>query len=97
MLVGLIRLMNQDEITGPVNIGNPREMTIRELAEMVLAKIGGKSQLIKKPLPEDDPLQRKPNITLAQSKLGWEPKVKLEDGLDKTIAYFAAQQKAGLL
>ncbi len=96
LIEGLIRLMNQDEITGPVNIGNPRELTIRELAEMVLAKVGGKSQLIKKPLPEDDPLQRQPNITLAKAKLGgWEPKVKLEDGLDKTIAYFAARQKAG--
>ena len=95
LIDGLIRLMNQDEITGPVNIGNPRELTIRELAEMVLAKIGGASKLIKKPLPEDDPLQRQPDITLAKAKLGWEPKVKLEDGLDKTIAYFAARQKAG--
>ncbi|HEY1722634.1 MAG TPA: UDP-glucuronic acid decarboxylase family protein [Magnetospirillaceae bacterium] len=98
LIEGMIRLMNQDEITGPVNIGNPRELTIRELAEMVLAKIGGKSQLIKKPLPEDDPLQRKPDITLAKAKLGgWEPKVTLEEGLEKTIAYFTAQQKAGLL
>ncbi len=98
LIEGMVRLMNQDEITGPVNIGNPRELTIRELAEMVLAKIGGKSQLIKKPLPEDDPLQRKPDITLAKAKLGgWEPKVTLEEGLEKTIAYFKAQQAAGLL
>ena len=97
LIDGLIRLMNQNEITGPVNIGNPREMTIRELAEMVIAMTGAKSKLVFKPLPEDDPLQRKPNITLAQSKLGWEPKVKLETGLEKTIAYFAAQQKAGAL
>ena len=97
LIDGLIRLMNQDEITGPVNIGNPREMTIRELAEMVIAMTGAKSKLVFKPLPEDDPLQRKPNIALAQSKLGWEPKVKLETGLEKTIAYFAGQQKAGAL
>ena len=98
LIEGMIRLMNVDNFTGPVNIGNPRELTIRELAEMVLAKIGGASKLIKKPLPEDDPLQRKPDITLAKAKLGgWDPKVKLEEGLEKTIAYFAAQQKAGLL
>ena len=95
LIDGMIRMMNQDEMTGPVNIGNPREMTIRELAEMVLAKIGGKSKLVKKPLPEDDPLQRQPNIALAKSKLGWEPKVPLETGLEKTIAYFAERQKAG--
>jgi UDP-glucuronate decarboxylase len=97
LIDGLIRLMNQDEITGPVNIGNPREMTIRELAEMVIAQTGAKSKLVFKPLPEDDPLQRQPNITLAKAKLGWEPKVPLEAGLEKTIAYFAAQQKAGEL
>src|SRR5579862_6285657 len=95
LIDGMIRMMNQDEMTGPVNIGNPREMTIRELAEMVLAKIGGKSKLVKKPLPEDDPLQRQPNIALAKAKLGWEPKVPLETGLEKTIAYFADRQKAG--
>jgi len=97
LIDGLIRLMNQNEITGPVNIGNPREMTIRELAEMVIAKTGAKSKLVFKPLPEDDPLQRQPNIALAKAKLGWEPKVPLEAGLEKTIAYFAAQQKAGEL
>jgi UDP-glucuronate decarboxylase len=87
--------MNQNEITGPVNIGNPREMTIRELAELVIAKTGAKSKLVFKPLPEDDPLQRQPNIALAKAKLGWEPKVPLEAGLEKTIAYFAARQQAG--
>jgi UDP-glucuronate decarboxylase len=97
LIDGLIRLMNQNEITGPVNIGNPREMTIKELAEMVIAKTGAKTTLINKPLPEDDPLQRQPNITLAKKALGWEPKVKLEAGLDKTIAYFAAKQQAGEL
>jgi len=97
LIDGLIRLMNQNEITGPVNIGNPREMTIRELAELVIAKTGAKSKLVFKPLPEDDPLQRQPNIALAKAKLGWEPKVPLEAGLEKTIAYFAAQQKAGEL
>ncbi len=95
LIEGMVRLMNQDQITGPVNIGNPRELTIRELAEMVIKKTGAKSQLVKKPLPEDDPLQRQPNITLAKSALGWEPKVALEQGLEKTIAYFAERQKAG--
>jgi UDP-glucuronate decarboxylase len=95
LIEGMVRLMNQDQITGPVNIGNPRELTIRELAEMVIKKTGAKSQLVKKPLPEDDPLQRQPNITLAKSALGWEPKIPLEQGLEKTIAYFAERQKAG--
>ena len=98
LIEAMVRMMNQDEITGPVNIGNPREMTIRELAEMVIAKTGAKSKLINKPLPEDDPLQRKPNIELARAKLGgWEPKVALETGLEKTIAYFAERQRGGEL
>jgi len=96
LIDGLIRLMNGD-LTGPVNLGNPREMTIRELAEMVIAMTGAKSKLVFKPLPEDDPLQRQPNIALAKSKLGWEPKIQLERGLEKTIAHFAARQKAGEL
>ena len=77
------------EFTGPVNLGNPSEFTIKELAEKVLELIPkSKSKLIYKKLPEDDPKQRQPNISLAKEKLNWKPKVKLEDGLKKTIEYF---------
>ncbi|NQU60504.1 MAG: SDR family oxidoreductase [Rhodospirillales bacterium] len=86
---GLIRLMDApDEVTGPVNLGNPNEMTIRELAQKVIALTGAKSKLVEKPLPGDDPTQRCPDIGLAKSKLGWAPTVGLDDGLEKTIAYF---------
>ena len=89
LVEGFLRLMDTSpEVTGPINIGNPNEFTIRELAEQVLAKIGGKSKLIEEPLPQDDPMQRKPDITKAQDVLGWEPKVQLDEGLDRTIAYF---------
>ncbi|NVD44408.1 UDP-glucuronic acid decarboxylase family protein [Qipengyuania atrilutea] len=89
LIEGFLRLMDiGPEVTGPINIGNPNEFTIRELAEQVLAKIGGKSKLIEEPLPQDDPMQRKPDITKAQDVLGWEPKVQLDEGLDRTIAYF---------
>jgi UDP-glucuronate decarboxylase len=76
------------DFTGPVNIGNPGEFTMIELAEMVLHLTGSKSKLVKQPLPQDDPKQRQPDIELAKSTLGWEPKVSLEDGLKETIAYF---------
>ena len=76
--------------TGPVNLGNPGEFTIRQLAEKVIELTCSKSQLEFKPLPSDDPLQRKPDISLAQSKLAWTPEVQLEAGLQKTIAYFDA-------
>jgi UDP-glucuronate decarboxylase len=86
---GFIRLMgSSDEFTGPVNLGNPREFTIKELAEKIIDMTGSKSKLAFKPLPHDDPTQRQPDITLAKKELGWEPKIKLEDGLIKTIAYF---------
>jgi UDP-glucuronate decarboxylase len=88
LIEGFIRLMNQDQTVGPVNIGNPGEFTMLELAELVLRKIGGKSKLSFLPLPADDPKQRRPDITLAKQSLGWEPKVPLEDGIEKTIAYF---------
>ena len=74
--------------TGPINIGNPGEFTMLELAEKVLAQVGGRSKLVFMPLPSDDPKQRQPDIALAQSELGWEPKVALDDGLKETIAYF---------
>jgi UDP-glucuronate decarboxylase len=88
---GLMRLMGSgDDFTGPVNIGNPGEFTIRQLAEKVIALTGSKSQLVKKPLPSDDPMQRKPDITLASGKLGWKPSVQLDAGLTRTIDYFRA-------
>lgn len=85
----IIRMMNSPEdFTGPVNIGNPGEFTMLELAEKVLQITGSKSKIIHEPLPSDDPKQRQPNIELAKEKLDWEPKVALEDGLKETIAYF---------
>jgi UDP-glucuronate decarboxylase len=93
---GLMRLMDSPpEVTGPINIGNPAEFTIRELAELVLAKTGSASKLEYRPLPADDPRQRQPNIALARTKLGWAPKVPLEEGLDRTIEYFARTHNAG--
>ena len=90
LVEGLIRLMNSgDDFTGPVNLGNPGEFTIRELAEKVICKTPGAGQLVFKPLPEDDPRQRCPDIGLAKSKLGWEPTIMLDEGLDRTIPYFA--------
>ena len=89
LVEGLIRLMDTDSsVTGPINIGNPGEFTIRELAELVVEMTGSPSKLVNKPLPQDDPRKRKPDITRAQQALGWEPTVKLRDGLEKTIAYF---------
>ncbi|MES2995327.1 MAG: UDP-glucuronic acid decarboxylase family protein [Verrucomicrobiota bacterium] len=91
LIEGFVRLMNQDGIIGPVNLGNPGEFTMLELAELVLAKTGEKSKITFHPLPGDDPKQRKPDITLAKSELGWEPKVSLSEGLDATIEYFRAE------
>ena len=89
LIDGFLALMaTGPEVTGPINIGTPREFTIRQLAEMVIEMTGSKSELVFEPLPQDDPLQRKPNISLAQDKLGWEPKIRLEEGLERTIAYF---------
>ncbi|HIM77893.1 MAG TPA: SDR family oxidoreductase [Rhodospirillales bacterium] len=86
---GLVHLMEADNtITGPVNLGNPVEMTIRELAEQVIEMTGAKSELIEKPLPSDDPTQRCPDINRAKTQLGWVPSVALEDGLKRTIQYF---------
>ena len=89
LIEGFIRMMNSpDEFVGPVNLGNPGEFTMIELAEKVLLLTGSKSKLVFKPLPSDDPKQRQPDITLAKQKLDWEPKVSLEDGLKETIKYF---------
>lgn len=87
LVEGLIRLMN-GEHTGPINIGNPGEFTIRQLAELVRSRINPELPLIEQPLPADDPLQRQPVIALAQQELGWQPTVPLEQGLEPTIAYF---------
>lgn len=89
LLEAMVRAMNtDDDFTGPVNIGNPGEFSMLELAELVRKLTGSKSKIIFQPLPQDDPKQRQPDITLAKSALGWEPKVKLEDGLKETIGYF---------
>jgi UDP-glucuronate decarboxylase len=89
LVEGFIRLMDTpSDVTGPVNLGNPVEFTMRELAELVLAETGSKSKLVNMPLPADDPRQRKPNIDLAKAKLDWEPKVPLREGLKSTVAYF---------
>jgi UDP-glucuronate decarboxylase len=85
----MVRLMNSREgLTGPINIGNPSEFTILELAEKILQLTGSKSKLFFKSLPQDDPLQRQPDITLAKQELSWEPKIMLDEGLKKTIEYF---------
>ena len=92
---GLMGLMNTEKgVTGPINLGNPGEFTIKELAELVIEMTGAKSQLVQKPLPQDDPRKRKPDITRARDTLGWEPAVKLRDGLEKTIAYFRELHRA---
>ena len=88
LLEAMIRTMEQDDIVGPINIGNPNEFTIRELAETVLEKVQSSSKLVESPLPSDDPTQRKPDISLAQKALQWEPKIQLDQGLGKTIPYF---------
>ncbi len=91
LIEGFIRLMAAtDEITGPMNLGNPNEFTIRQLAETVISLTGSSSELIKKPLPEDDPMQRQPDITFARETLSWQPDIQLEQGLKATIAYFEA-------
>jgi UDP-glucuronate decarboxylase len=89
LIEGFMRLMaSPKEVTGPINMGNPGEFTIRELAVAVLKMVGGKSKLVMMPLPQDDPKQRQPDISLAKTTLDWEPKIKLEEGLSKTIDYF---------
>lgn len=88
LIEGFIRMMNQDKIIGPVNIGNPGEFTMLELAKEVLELTGSKSKIIYQPLPGDDPKMRRPNIDLAKSALGWEPTIPLRKGLEKTICYF---------
>jgi UDP-glucuronate decarboxylase len=89
LIEGFIRMMaSPQETTGPINIGNPNEFSIRQLAETVLRTVGGKSKLVLSPLPQDDPKQRQPDISLANKVLDWQPQVDLEQGLVKTIHYF---------
>jgi len=98
LIEGFVRMMNSKQgFTGPVNMGNPDEFTILELAQKVIDIIGSQSKIIHKPLPSDDPKQRKPDISLAKEELDWEPKVKLEDGLVKTIGYFEGLLSSELL
>src|SRR5450759_4464470 len=89
LLDGLIKLMDTpDNFTGPVNLGNPVEFTIKALAEMIIKMTGSKSKIVYMPLPQDDPKQRKPDISLALKELNWKPTIRLETGLEKTIQYF---------
>lgn len=94
LVQGLIKMMNtSSEIIGPINLGNPSERTILNLAELILSKINTKSKIIFKDLPQDDPIKRKPDITLAKNVLNWQPQISIEDGLDKTIEYFEKKLK----
>jgi len=97
LVEGFVRLMDTpDEVTGPMNLGNPGEFTIRELAEKVIELTGSKSKMVRKPLPADDPMQRKPDISFARKTIGWEPRIQLEAGLRRTIAYFEQLLRAEL-
>jgi UDP-glucuronate decarboxylase len=88
LVEGILRLMNAEDLTGPINIGNPNEFTIRELAELVIELTGSRSEVVRRPLPADDPTRRRPDISLARAGLGWEPQVQLREGLKSTIEYF---------
>ena len=88
-------MMNSGDFTGPVNLGNPNEITVLELAKLIIRMTGSKSQIVHRPLPQDDPTRRQPDITLAKNQLNWEPGVALENGLKKTIENFSARLKAG--
>jgi UDP-glucuronate decarboxylase len=91
LIEGFVGLMNQEQVVGPMNIGNPRGFTILQLAQKVIELTGSKSKIVHRPMPKDDPKQRQPDITQAREILGWEPKVQLEAGLKKTIEYFTQQ------
>jgi UDP-glucuronate decarboxylase len=96
LIDGMVRMMNgSDDFMGPVNLGNPTEFTILELAEKIISATGSRSRIVFRPLPQDDPLQRQPDITLAKEKLHWEPGTALEEGLQSTIAYFKTVLKDG--
>jgi UDP-glucuronate decarboxylase len=96
LIEGLVRLMaSADDVTGPINLGNPHEFTVRELAEKVIEMTGSRSRIVTQPLPPDDPKQRRPDIALAKQTLNWEPKVTIDAGLKETIAYFEQLLTAG--
>ena len=88
LIDGAVRMMNSENFIGPVNLGNPAEMTVLEFAQKIIYMTNSKSEIIFRELPKDDPVKRQPNITLAREKLNWQPNYKLEDGLNKTIEYF---------
>jgi len=92
---GLIRMMNKGNFTGPVNLGNTDEYTILDFAKKIKELTGAKAKIVFKPLPQDDPMQRRPDITLAKKKLNWEPKISLNEGLRKTVEYFKGRLRAG--
>ncbi len=96
LIEGIVRMMNQDETVGPVNLGNPGEFTMLELAEQVVKLTGSSSNIVHKPLPQDDPMQRRPDITKAKKFLDWQPQVPLEEGLKRTIEYFSEVLKSPL-
>ena len=89
MIDGLVKMMHCEDFIGPVNLGNPGEFSIKSLAEMVIKMTGAKSEIVYEPLPEDDPVQRRPDISLANEKLQWKPQVPLEKGLKETVDYFS--------
>ena len=95
LVTGMIAMMDQDGMTGPLNLGNPGEFTILELANLVKELTGSRSEIVFMPLPQDDPVRRRPDITLAKAKLGWEPTVPLRDGLVRTVDYFRELLKSG--
>ena len=98
VIEGFIRMMETgDEITGPINLGNPEELTIMQLAQLVIEITGSKSKIVRRPLPPDDPRQRRPDISQARSVLGWEPKISLREGLAKTIPFFERLLAEGLI
>jgi len=88
LIEGMVRMMGSENFIGPVNLGNPEEFTILDFAKKIISMTGSKSKITHKPLPTDDPVQRRPDIALAKQKLGWSPKVSVDEGLKKTIEYF---------
>ncbi len=91
LIDGMVSMMNSENFTGPVNVGNPEEYTILDLAKKIVSMTGSRSNIVNQPLPSDDPTQRRPDITLAEARLGWKPKVSVDKGLEKTIKYFKAE------
>jgi UDP-glucuronate decarboxylase len=95
LVEALVRMIDQDQDIGPVNLGNPNEFTIAQLAELVIELTGSRSELVRGPLPKDDPTRRQPDITRARALLGWEPTVELKEGLQRTIGYFKELLESG--